>query len=107
MLGISHAYAYQLVKAGDLPVIRLGAKRVRVPTDALRRMVGVEDWPGRWAGAGCRPTGSPTAKSSIELRHNRTEQKSERCRPLGASMASGKGRHRIYGEGREHEVAPA
>jgi hypothetical protein len=34
-------------------------------------------------------------------------QKSERCRPLGASMASGKGRHRIYGEGREHEVAPA
>jgi hypothetical protein len=28
---ISHAYAYQVVKAGDLPVIRLGAKRVRVP----------------------------------------------------------------------------
>jgi excisionase family DNA binding protein len=43
VLGISHAHAYQLVKAGDLPVIRLGAKRVRVPTDALRRMVGVED----------------------------------------------------------------
>lgn len=42
-LGISRAYAYQLVKSGDLPVIRLGAKRVRVPSAALRRMLGVED----------------------------------------------------------------
>ena len=42
-LGISKAYAYLLVQRGELPVIRLGGKRVRVPTSALRRMMGVED----------------------------------------------------------------
>jgi len=43
VLGVSRSYAYQLAAAGDLPVIRLGAKRVRVPTVALRRMLGIED----------------------------------------------------------------
>lgn len=39
ILGISRGHAYNLVKSGDLPVIRLGAKRVRVPSAALLRMV--------------------------------------------------------------------
>ena len=42
ILGISRAYAYQLVKTGDLPVIRLGAKRVRVSSAALLRIVDVD-----------------------------------------------------------------
>jgi hypothetical protein len=106
VLGISHAHAYQLVKAGDLPVIRLGAKRVRVPrsrcVDGRRR--GLTGAVGRcWLQAD-RLTDREVL-NRIATQPNR--QKSERCRPLGASVASGKGRHRIYGEGREHEVAPA
>lgn len=42
-LGVSRAYAYLLVQRGELPVIRLGGKRVRVPTAALRQMLGVSD----------------------------------------------------------------
>lgn len=43
VLGVSRSYAYQLAASGELPVIRLGAKRVRVPTAALRRMLGVDE----------------------------------------------------------------
>jgi excisionase family DNA binding protein len=43
ILGISRTYAYDLVASGALPSIRLGAKRVRVPTAALRQMLGIED----------------------------------------------------------------
>lgn len=42
ILGISRGHAYNLVKSGDLPVIRLGAKRVRVPSVALLRMLAGE-----------------------------------------------------------------
>jgi excisionase family DNA binding protein len=42
-LGISRALAYRLAKSGDLPVIRLGPTRVRVPTAALLKMLGVDD----------------------------------------------------------------
>jgi excisionase family DNA binding protein len=42
-LGISRAYAYTLVKSGDLPVIRLGVRRVRIPSAALLRLLGGAD----------------------------------------------------------------
>ena len=41
-LGVSRAYAYTMVREGHLPVIRLGVKRVRVPSAALARLLGVE-----------------------------------------------------------------
>ena len=41
MLGISRALAYQLVRGGDLPSIKLGC-RVVMPRAALLRLVGGE-----------------------------------------------------------------
>jgi excisionase family DNA binding protein len=41
MLGISRALAYQLVRGGELPSIKLG-RRVVVPRAALLRLVGGE-----------------------------------------------------------------
>jgi excisionase family DNA binding protein len=41
-LGVSRAYAYQMAREGRLPTIQLSAKRVRVPTAALLRLLGVE-----------------------------------------------------------------
>lgn len=41
-LGVSRAFAYTMVRNGDLPVIRLGTRRVRVPSAKLLRMLGVE-----------------------------------------------------------------
>ncbi len=41
LLGISRAFAYELVARGELPVIRLG-RRVVVPKAALFAMVGVD-----------------------------------------------------------------
>ncbi|EGD56727.1 helix-turn-helix domain-containing protein [Gordonia neofelifaecis] len=41
-LGVSRAFAYSMVRAGDLPVIRLGTRRVRVPSAKLLAMLGVE-----------------------------------------------------------------
>lgn len=41
-LGVSRAYAYSMVRNGHLPVIRLGTRRVRVPSAKLLRMLGVE-----------------------------------------------------------------
>jgi excisionase family DNA binding protein len=38
VLGISRAHAYEAVKSGALPVIRIG-KRMAVPTQALLRLV--------------------------------------------------------------------
>lgn len=40
-LGVSRAFAYSMVRAGDLPVIRLGTRRVRVPTAKLLEMLGI------------------------------------------------------------------
>jgi excisionase family DNA binding protein len=40
LLGISRAFAYELVSRGDLPVIRLG-RRIVVPKVALLELVGV------------------------------------------------------------------
>jgi hypothetical protein len=42
-LGISRSYAYAMAHTGDLPTIALGARRKRVPTAALLRMLQVED----------------------------------------------------------------
>ncbi|PVB44646.1 helix-turn-helix transcriptional regulator [Mycobacteroides abscessus] len=39
LLGISRAYAYLRIKTGDLPVIRIGDTRVRVPAVALLRIL--------------------------------------------------------------------
>ncbi len=41
-LGVSRAFAYNMVRTGDLPVIRLGSRRVRVPSAKLLAMLGVE-----------------------------------------------------------------
>jgi len=39
MLGISRSLAYDLVRRGEIPSIRLGAKRVVVPRDGIERML--------------------------------------------------------------------
>lgn len=41
-LGVSRAFAYSMVRAGDMPVIRLGSRRVRVPSAKLLAMLGVD-----------------------------------------------------------------
>ena len=41
LLGISRAFAYELVARGELPVIRLGRRRL-VPKAALSALVGCE-----------------------------------------------------------------
>lgn len=41
-LGLSRAFAYQMARDGNLPTIKLGARRVRVPTAALLRMLDAE-----------------------------------------------------------------
>jgi excisionase family DNA binding protein len=38
-LGISRGFAYQMVKTGHLPVIRLSSKRMRVPAAKLLRLL--------------------------------------------------------------------
>jgi len=38
-IGVSRSYSYQLVREGRLPTIRLGARRVRIPTAALLRIL--------------------------------------------------------------------
>jgi excisionase family DNA binding protein len=42
LLGISRAFAYELVARGELPVIRLGRRRL-VPKAALCALVGSQD----------------------------------------------------------------
>ena len=37
MLGISRNFAYELVKRGELPSIRLGEKRILIPKIALEK----------------------------------------------------------------------
>jgi excisionase family DNA binding protein len=41
-LGVSRAYGYQMAREGRLPVIKLGTRRVRVPSAALLRMLAGE-----------------------------------------------------------------
>ena len=41
LLGISRAFAYELVARGDLPVVRLGRRRL-VPKRALYELVGMD-----------------------------------------------------------------
>ena len=38
LLGISRSFAYELVKRGDLPVVRLGRRQL-VPKEALSRLM--------------------------------------------------------------------
>lgn len=38
-LGVSRAYAYAMAREGRLPAIKLGAKRVRVPSAGLLRLI--------------------------------------------------------------------
>lgn len=42
MLGVSRAAAYQLAQKGEIPVVKLGRRRV-VPAKQLRDMLGVKD----------------------------------------------------------------
>lgn len=39
MLGVCRDIAYQAVRAGQIPSIRLGAKRIRVPKAAFDRLL--------------------------------------------------------------------
>jgi len=41
-LGLSRAATYEGVARGEIPSIRVG-RRIRVPTAALRRMLGLDD----------------------------------------------------------------
>jgi excisionase family DNA binding protein len=45
LLGISRGCAYVAARAGDIPAIRIGRKRLVVPTAALLRLLGVESSP--------------------------------------------------------------
>lgn len=42
-LGVSRAYAYAMAREGRLPVIKVGDRRVKVPTAALLRMLNGDD----------------------------------------------------------------
>lgn len=42
LLGISRAYAYQRIKSGDIPVVRLGVRRVRISALWLLRTLSGE-----------------------------------------------------------------
>ncbi len=44
LLGISRAFAYELVARGELPVVRLGRRRL-IPKRALLALVGAGDYP--------------------------------------------------------------
>ncbi len=39
VLGISRCLAYELVKTGDIPAIRLGGRRIIVPTESLTKIL--------------------------------------------------------------------
>jgi excisionase family DNA binding protein len=41
-LGISRAYGYQMAREGVLPTIKLGPRRLRVPTAGLRKMLAAD-----------------------------------------------------------------
>lgn len=40
LIGVSRAYAYELIRKGELDAIALGEKRVRVKSASLLRMLG-------------------------------------------------------------------
>lgn len=42
LLGISRAYAYQRIKSGEMPVVRLGVRRVRISALWLLRTLSGE-----------------------------------------------------------------
>lgn len=41
-LGVSRAFAYDLARRGELPVVNLGPNRMRVRTAGLAQMLGIE-----------------------------------------------------------------
>lgn len=41
-LGIARRTAYEAIRRGELPALRFGSRRIRVPTAALRRMLELE-----------------------------------------------------------------
>lgn len=41
--GVSRSLAYQMARDGSLPTIKLGSRRVRVPTAALLKLLGAEN----------------------------------------------------------------
>jgi excisionase family DNA binding protein len=48
VLGISRAAAYEAVKTGDIPSIRIG-RRIVVPTAAVRRLLQLDSGPSNAA----------------------------------------------------------
>jgi excisionase family DNA binding protein len=61
LLGISRAFAYELVARGELPVVRLGRRRL-VPKIALLAMLGAgNDEENPFDGAGSTGSPAPTA----------------------------------------------
>jgi excisionase family DNA binding protein len=42
LLGISRGSAYQAARRGEIPAIRIGRRRVVVPTASLLRLLGVD-----------------------------------------------------------------
>ncbi|MBD1318531.1 helix-turn-helix domain-containing protein [Gordonia hankookensis] len=45
LLGISRATAYDLIQSGDLPVIRVGPRKLRVSTSRLQRILDGQEQP--------------------------------------------------------------
>lgn len=43
LIGVSRAYAYELIRTGQLDAISLGEKRVRVKSASLLRLLGTDD----------------------------------------------------------------
>lgn len=43
VLGISSDLCYDLARRGEIPVIRLGTKKMRVPTHKLKAMLGIPE----------------------------------------------------------------
>lgn len=52
MTGISRSLAYELVRRGEWPVIRLSKRATRVPVEALREWVAEKAQEGRRPGSG-------------------------------------------------------
>jgi excisionase family DNA binding protein len=64
LLGISRTFAYELVARGELPVIRLGRRRL-VPKRALLELVGID--PTAIAGAApSSPLGGGTVQPALD-----------------------------------------
>ena len=72
-LGISPSTTYELVKSGALPSVKLGVRRVKVPTAALRAFLQMPDTPARENAAGPTADGVSTATPPAPLTNDQED----------------------------------